>query len=794
MTIIWRYARGSFRIALLSVLLILMLSGTCCGEDYDFVIRNYDVHAVINPDRSYDITETLDVHFDKALHGIKREIFTESSAEKEIILTNIAVDGDPFVFDGENTIRIGDEDKKVKGEKRYVIHYTLKQFADEDDTMDFVYLNLIGTANTVPVEKVRASVTLPPNAVINESSLYSGYVGSRTNALAEQEISGETITVTNLRELDPEEGITILVKMNKGVFPDAPKWTPALIFENVDAAFTMDDYGRMYVSERFDVSVSREAIFSMGLIDGNAKFFSRLHDVTLTLPDGKSISEDNEIRIDFSPYIGKRVILKLEYDRDFLVGINSEPFIMNQLLLPEIKKYLLKDMTVKLNFPFSVSAMKINRNTQDNDFAEIDEFDVRFNGLTGTAKNDGTLAAMRSVWLQADMDAPAFNHTRSFSEILVLLTCLTGVGFSVWLSFSKRQRLLNPVPEFEPPAGLNPIETSYIYSSSLYNWKMGSMIFYWASKGCLSIEIKNQKDFILYKKKKPNAPDAPYEGPLYNGLWSEKEDAVSERDLRHFSEYVTAADKAVREKYSDDRALIDKKREWQSRLIKWGFTLLYSLLMVLSFIPRGALHFPQSACLFVAMVHCWLISMIVNGCWNINAQNTGKVRKSFGVLAILYLGFTAWLANVGYVAGTLFTKAESIFITVSLLMVFLLVPLIRRRTAFGMDLLEKVLGFRQFMMVAEKDRLEMLLASNPEYYYDTLPYAQTLNVSKIWEKKFQGITMSDPSWAMNYAGTLPLFHSVNSMSGNMIRSANSSHSGGGGSSGGGSGGGGVSGW
>ena len=50
------------------------------------------------------------------------------------------------------------------------------------------------------------------------------------------------------------------------------------------------------------------------------------------------------------------------------------------------------------------------------------------------------------------------------------------------------------------------------------------------------------------------------------------------------------------------------------------------------------------------------------------------------------------------------------------------------------------------MEVAEKDRLEMLLEENPQYYYDILPYAHVLGVSDKWEDKFKDIALEPPRY------------------------------------------------
>lgn len=59
------------------------------------------------------------------------------------------------------------------------------------------------------------------------------------------------------------------------------------------------------------------------------------------------------------------------------------------------------------------------------------------------------------------------------------------------------------------------------------------------------------------------------------------------------------------------------------------------------------------------------------------------------------------------------------------------------------------MGFRDYIRLAEKDKMETMLEENPSFYYDILPYAQVLGVSDIWTDKFAGLSMQPPYWAMN---------------------------------------------
>ena len=72
--------------------------------------------------------------------------------------------------------------------------------------------------------------------------------------------------------------------------------------------------------------------------------------------------------------------------------------------------------------------------------------------------------------------------------------------------------------------------------------------------------------------------------------------------------------------------------------------------------------------------------------------------------------------------------------------------LMPKRNKYGGEMLGKLKGFRNFLITAEKEKLEAMGAEDPSYFYDILPYAYVLDVSDKWIKKFESISMQAPDW------------------------------------------------
>jgi uncharacterized membrane protein YgcG len=139
--------------------------------------------------------------------------------------------------------------------------------------------------------------------------------------------------------------------------------------------------------------------------------------------------------------------------------------------------------------------------------------------------------------------------------------------------------------------------------------------------------------------------------------------------------------------------------------------------------------------------------------------------------------------------------------------------IMRRPTLRGRKLLDEVIGFTDYLEIAEKDELNLRNPpeKTPQLFESLLPYALALGVEQEWSEKFANVLAAirnpdgsgwHPGWYHGSFNTSNLAYSTNSMTSGLSSAVKSSVSppgsssggGGGGSSGGGGGGGGGGGW
>ncbi len=198
---------------------------------------------------------------------------------------------------------------------------------------------------------------------------------------------------------------------------------------------------------------------------------------------------------------------------------------------------------------------------------------------------------------------------------------------------------------------------------------------------------------------------------------------------------------------------------------------------------------------------------------SLRSDYRGRYFKSNGFLSLpaLALGIVSSIIALNVGIGP--SPATFAVIFLMLLTFALFAALMKRPTGLGRRVLDEMLGFQDYLEIAEKDELNLLNPpeKTPQLFEKFLPFALALGVEQLWAERFTTIfaklrgpddSSYHPVW---YNGswnnfdmgstTSALASSLNSsISSSVTPPGSSSGSGGGGFSGGGGGGGGGGGW
>jgi uncharacterized membrane protein len=246
------------------------------------------------------------------------------------------------------------------------------------------------------------------------------------------------------------------------------------------------------------------------------------------------------------------------------------------------------------------------------------------------------------------------------------------------------------IPRYEPPDQLTPAEMGTLVDEKADLRDLSSTIIDLAVRGYLKIVVLPKTIGILFKEDD------------YELVKSEKPKA-GDRGLNPFElEYMSAlfgskASKKVSELQNKFYThLPDLKKKLYDSLIKKGYFTRSPETV------RG-IYFAK------ALILLFCLSFLV------------------GLLsAIPFLAFFAPAAVINALLSLVFAKYMP------------------AKTAKGSDAYDHVLGFREYLTIAEKDRLKW--QENENLFYQFLPFAMTLGIADKWSKAFKDTFSKPPDW------------------------------------------------
>lgn len=390
---------------------------------------------------------------------------------------------------------------------------------------------------------------------------------------------------------------------------------------------------------------------------------------------------------------------------------------------------------------------------------------------------------------------------------LIWLAVLLGFYLWVWYRVGRDPAGGTIIPLFSPPAGFSPAGVRFVSRMGYDDKAFAAAVVDMAVKGGVLIE-EDGGDYTLVRK----------EGAM--GAMSRDEQLVT---AQLFSESESV--KLETENHTRIKAAIDAlKKNLKNELEKIYFvtnsgylapgiviTLLGVALVVVTSRDKFAAGF-GSLWLTIWTVACYFLAVAVYKKWQ---AARGGVVKWLGALGTTLFALPFF---IGEIAGAyLLTTAVSIPAALTLAAMgfvnALFYHLLKAPTLSGRKVMDQIEGFKLYLSVAEKDRLNLLNPpeKTPALFEKYLPYALALNVENAWSEQFAEVlakagTETQPYSPVWYSGSSwDNFHTsrfsdslgssfAGAISSSSTAPGSSSGSGGGGSSGGGGGGGGGSGW
>lgn len=447
-----------------------------------------------------------------------------------------------------------------------------------------------------------------------------------------------------------------------------------------------------------------------------------------------------------------------------------------------------------------------SKGAKGTDYEKTEETDgVSFRTNAPLGSGEGLTVVVR--WEPGKLDAAAYrkpgiwrgNMVMFLGLALVVAGLLVFVLFWVGFGIDPARGII--VPGWEPPEGFSPAAVRYLSNMGFDDRCFTAAVLALASKGYLKIEEYGVDTYKLLKKK-GSTPLTPDEDVLHVSLFSGGKSLLLD-NANHalISSAKMNLTSVLKEKV--------KGVHFHGHGLKWFVGVLVCL-CGLFLISLTADETPAVLALmvFAAVMSGWIGVMAAR----IRSGSGSKPVACVILVLPVALGGCA-LVLIGMAAGIL----AAIATLVAMLAAMVFQHLMKAPTRAGRKVLDVIAGFREYLSVAEEDRLnlENPPQRTPELFERFLPYALALGAEQKWSEKFDDVLSAagKEQGSQNYQ---PSFYTggrsglENALSGAAIGAAlggalasasmapsssgSSGGGGGGGSSGGGGGGGGGGGW
>lgn len=456
---------------------------------------------------------------------------------------------------------------------------------------------------------------------------------------------------------------------------------------------------------------------------------------------------------------------------------------------------------------------------QDFTYDPLTDGTVRFQTTRTLRPGEGLTVAVS--WPPGFVERPSgAKKLRYFvSDNSVLIAGAAGLGLLllyylyVWVKVGRDPDKGVIVPQYEPPRGLTPAGARYVMEFGFDDKAFAAAVVNMAVKGFLTIAEDEDKVFTLKTTGKPAKLSAG-ERAVANKLFPAGHGFIELKQKNHAT--LRAAQKALHAKL---RTEFEK-----SHIVRNTGYLIPGVALSLAVLGLVALASDDPAA--AAFITIWLavwtgaLYYIARTAWRAwtNAASGGGIGGAVQALIATVFAIPFFGGELGGLIfyGSIATLGGALVLVGTQAMNLVFYHLLKAPTLLGRRLMDRVEGFKDYLSIAEQDRMNMLNPPErtPELFEKYLPYALALGVEQEWSEQFAGVLTQagtrpgdarggyHPSW---YSGRrldrgLGGFSSAlgGAFAGAIAAASTApgsrSGSGGGGSSGGGGGGGGGGGW
>ena len=315
----------------------------------------------------------------------------------------------------------------------------------------------------------------------------------------------------------------------------------------------------------------------------------------------------------------------------------------------------------------------------------------------------------------------------SQSVMFIIFSVLCGlylIGLIVFFILNKRKAVVKVV-EFNAPFNMTPADAGYVIDKTVDDKDISALLIFWAERKYLEVYEKDKKVIILKKLKDADDQMKSYEKLMFNTIFSGKSEVVL-KDLPNIIKPIANNIKNLI-KTENHNKYFSSKVESASMWFTLGITL--TLVFLSYFFGNGGI--PS----IVLGVLIFLISTFFS-----SVANRMYLQKKLKIFILYIVGIVLFLIlaslNLIFSINDLYVTILIAIVSLLCLITYLLCPLMEYHNKEGKKVIGQLLGLKEYLEIAEKERLEALIQEESKHFYDVIPFAYVLNVSNKWIEKY----------------------------------------------------------
>ena len=374
------------------------------------------------------------------------------------------------------------------------------------------------------------------------------------------------------------------------------------------------------------------------------------------------------------------------------------------------------------------------------------------NSLAGSIDS---INSNEALTLYMPLEEGYFENAKAVSSepmyIFVLLTLIFAVIIILKAWLTKHPTVTKQI-EFYPPNDICSAEVGAITDNSVDAVDIASIIPWFAGKGYISIsegkkdsKYTDKKEYLILKKKDPLPADAPeYQKLFMDALFNGKE-TVRLDEVKPSPEKMLKTHSSLQGIFKGEKKLLHMNIS----------ILIYIPLLIfstLAFANTSEVQYFDNMPVAYALL-LWAFPFFCGMIFNSAiAERQLFIKRSFKIA----YNITKAVVAIALFFLYIFTKDEDMMSSGVAMMLFVVCFLCTERirrffvnSRYRADMSGKLLGLKEFIETAEKERLKTMLYDDPDYFYRIMPYAMVFGLTDKWAEHFKDIEIRTPEWYEN---------------------------------------------